>query len=172
MSTDGEDDTGDLQGCTKQLNQAVTVVKSCPKEVVWEVVNNIYQPKVCVDITVTNTGDASLNFTQFDDDPANGTTVSLLSSLPLVGTDRRLAPGAANAVTAEHCYTPTAPDAGTGQSDPDYSEYSDTASVTAFAVTDPTHTTEIEGSGTTKCPLCPGKDPEPEALLQQLLKQQ
>jgi hypothetical protein len=158
QSTDDEEDTGDLAGCTKSLSPAVTVAKSCPKEVVWEVVGGIYQPKVCVDVTVTNTGDTSLDFTLFDDEPSHGTKVSLLTELPLVSGQRRLAPGAAD--TSEHCYTPTAPDEGTGQSDPDYSEYSDTAKVEAYAVTDPGHANKISNTGTTKCPLCPGKDPE------------
>jgi hypothetical protein len=158
QSTDGEDGENELDVCAKELNPAVKVEKSCPKEVVWEVVGGIYQPKVCVDITVTNQGDTSLDFTVFDDEPKNGTKVSLLDEIP--GATHRLAPEAF--VTAEHCYTPTAPDEGTGREDPDYSEYSDTAKVTAFAVTDPDKEEEITGSGTTKCPLCPGKDPPEE----------
>ena len=59
------------------------------------------------------------------------------------------------------CYNPTAPDPGTGLTDPDMTEYGDTVTATGHAVTAPA-TLITAAPASTKCPLCPtGKDGAP-----------
>jgi hypothetical protein len=156
LADDGEADA-DVANCQADVNPGVEVTKTCSKDVVWQVVNGVALPKVCVDVKVKNTGNTSLNFTKWEDDPNNGATADLLDEIDLVGTDHRIAPGAS--VTTEHCYTATGPDSGSGATDPNLSVYGDTASATAFSVTDPEHNTEISDTGSTTCPLCPVPTP-------------
>jgi hypothetical protein len=157
LANDGEED-GDVTECLADVSPALEVTKTCTKDVVWEIVNGVALPKVCVNVKVKNTGNASLNFSKFEDDPNNGATADLLSSLPEVGTDRRLAPGAE--VTTEHCYTATQPDSGNGATDPNLSVYGDTATATAKSVHEPLGQSYTD-TGSTTCPLCPVPPPTP-----------
>jgi hypothetical protein len=156
LADDGEADA-DVADCQADVNPALEVTKTCTKDVVWQIVNGVAQPKVCVNVKVKNTGNTSLNVTEWEDDPNNGATADLLDAIDTIGTDHRLAPLAE--VTTEHCYTATQPDSGTGATDPNLSVYGDTASATAYSVTDPAHNTEITDTGSTTCPLCPVPPP-------------
>jgi hypothetical protein len=155
LADDAEAD-GDVTECLADVNPALEVSKTCTKDVVWEIVGGVALPKVCVNVKVKNTGNSSLNFSKFEDDPNNGTTADLLDEIPLVGTDHRLAPGAE--VTTEHCYTATQPDSGNGATDPNLSVYGDTATATAVSVHDP-EGDEVTDTGSTTCPLCPVPTP-------------
>jgi hypothetical protein len=152
--TDAEDEEGELADCTKTLNPALTLTKSCPTDVVWEKINNVYTPKVCVTIGIQNTGDVTLNMDQFTDDVANGTDEDLLSNLTLSGTQRILEVGKTISGIVD-CYNPTAPDPGSGETDPNLTTYSDTVKAFGYAITDPQKLTKIENTASTTCSLCP-----------------
>jgi len=161
--SDGESGPEDAAGqaeCSKALSPALTLTKSCPSPVVWEVINNVYTPKVCVTISIKNTGDVSLNMDSFTDDVANGTDENLISNIPLVSGVRRLTPNQ-EISGIEDCYNPTAPDPGSGRTNPNLTAYSDTAKAEGYAITDPGKVNKISNTASVTCPLCPVPDTDP-----------
>jgi hypothetical protein len=144
----------DVEDCLAEVSPALAVSKTCSADVVWEIVNGIALPKVCVDVKVENTGNTTLSFTKFEDVPKNGATADLLDEIP----NHTIAPG--DEVITEHCYTATQPDSGSGSTDPNLSVYGDSATATAVSVSDPTGE-EFTATGSTTCPLCPVAPPTP-----------
>ncbi len=155
MDSDDETDTGDLTECPVDVATGLELTKSCPTPVVWEVVGGVYKPKVCVTIGIENTGDASIVMSSFKDHRNDGSVQDLITEIPLVGGQRRLTPGQAITGIVD-CYNPTAPDTGTGQTDPDYSTYGDQVRATGAAVTAP-GVPIVADPQDADCPLCPGR---------------
>jgi hypothetical protein len=155
MASDDETDTGDLTECPVNVPTGLALTKGCPTPVVWEVVGGVYKPKVCVTIGIQNTGQASIVMSEFKDHRNDGSVADLISEIPLVSGQRRLTPGQAITGIVD-CYNPTAPDIGTGQTDPDYSTYSDQVRATGAAVTAPA-VPIVADPQNASCPLCPGR---------------
>jgi len=147
----------DTSACLKSVATGLEVTKSCPSPVVFDPANG-YKPKVCVDITVKNTGESKIDISKLDDtrNGEDGSSKSLLSQIP--GTTHTIDPGVTvNNIT--DCYTPVAPDS--AQTDPDLVTYSDTVSSEGHphsAIGDTVTATPKSVS----CPLCPiGQDGTP-----------
>jgi len=112
--------------------------------------SNNYKPKVCVDITLKNTGGSKIDITKLIDKHGTETTgTSLLSQLDSTTID----PGATINGISE-CYTPTAPDS--SQTDPDLAGYTDTVSATGHPHSAAAGVTVDATDKSATCLLCPG----------------
>jgi hypothetical protein len=143
------EDTADGETCPLTLTPSLTVTKSC--DAVTLDSTHGFDPKVCVDITITNTSSPAqtIDVDSFTDDHEDGTTDDLLSNIPLVNGKRSIAAGASVSVL-NHCYYPTGPDA--DQTDPDLARYSDESSAHAVGRASGE---AMDTSDTATCPLCP-----------------
>ncbi|HWI24549.1 MAG TPA: hypothetical protein VNS59_06445, partial [Lysobacter sp.] len=143
---EGADDT--TPQCVKNVPTGLELTKSCPNAVVFDP-DNGYKPKVCVSITLKNTGESKIDVSSLSDARNDGSSADLLSQIP--GTTHTINPGdTVNGIT--DCYTPLAPDA--GQTDPDKVQYSDTVSASGFAHSNPGVKVDATSKSTT-CALCP-----------------
>jgi hypothetical protein len=143
----------DTSACVVEHNNGLVLTKSCPKAAVVLDGSNGYKPKVCVDITLQNTGDSKIDITAFSDQyGADETdTKSLLSNVP--GTTHTIDPGDTIDGISD-CYTPKAPDS--GQTDPDLVGYTDTVSATGHPHTAAAGVTVDATEKSATCLLCPG----------------
>jgi len=139
--------TDDTSQCHVVVPNGLELTKSCPTKVLLDG-DHGFVPKVCVDITVKNTGGSRINLASLSDSH-NGTAVDLLSQVP--GTTHTIDPGVTVNGISE-CYSPTAPDQ--NQTDPRLVNYTDTVSATGHPHTDLTATVTATPQSAT-CPLCP-----------------
>ena len=130
-------DGGADELCSPPVVPGITVTKSCDSVTL---VAGTVQPRVCVDITVTNSGDEALEDVLVVDDQ--------LSSPLLSGGS--LAPGEVASFLAQ-CYEPTAPDG--NETDPGMATFTDRATASASGVISGN---PAEDSKTATCSLCPG----------------
>jgi hypothetical protein len=144
------EDASDTSACLKNVPTGLEVTKSCPSAVVFDP-DNGDKPKVCVNITVTNTGESKVDVSKLIDtrNGADGSSKSLLSQVP--GTTHTIDPGqTVNGIS--DCYTPVAPD--NAQTDPNLVTYSDTVSAEGHPHSALGDTVTATPKSVT-CPLCP-----------------
>jgi hypothetical protein len=143
----------DTSACIFTHASGLELTKSCPKAAVVLDGTNGYKPKVCVDITLKNTGDSNIDITSFSDQYGADTTDTkdLLSKVP--GATHTIAPGA-TVDNISDCYTPQAPDS--SQTDPDMVAYTDTVSATGHPHSAAAGVTVDATDKSATCLLCPG----------------
>ena len=134
--------------CVKNVATGLELTKSCPNAVVFDPENG-YKPKVCVSISLKNTGESKIDVSSLSDARNDGTSSDLLSQIP--GATHTIDPGVTvNNIT--DCYTPLKPDA--DQTDPDKAQYGDTVSASGFAHSNPGIKVDAS-SKSASCDLCP-----------------
>ena len=144
--------------CVKTVNSNLAVTKSCPQTTpVFLDPENGYKPKVCVDISIENTGEDRVDVTAFDDIRMDGTSVSYLEKIPFGTTaghtdHRVLEPGAAHKINFTECYYPAAPDE--GQTDPNLATYSDKVKASGRGHANPSVLFD-SNEASASCDLCP-----------------
>jgi hypothetical protein len=141
---EGEEDT-----CHLSLDPALQVTKTC--DAVTLDPTNGFAPKVCADISITNTSSPAqkIDVDTFVDTRMDGSTDDLLDEITLVNGKHTLAPGETVNVL-NNCYTPTGPDG--DQTDPDLARYSDQASAHAVGRASGE---AMASSDKATCDLCP-----------------
>jgi len=134
--------------CVKSVATGLELTKSCPNAVVFDPENG-YKPKVCVSISLKNTGESKIDVSSLSDARNDGSSANLLSQIP--GATHTIDPGVTvNNIT--DCYTPLKPDA--DQTDPDKAQYGDTVSASGFAHSNPGIKVDASSKSAT-CDLCP-----------------
>ena len=145
-STYAETEADTTPQCVKTVNNKLVLTKSCPTPVVLDASNG-YKPKVCVDITLKNDGEANIDIKSLTDSHNDSTSSNLLSQLP----STIIKPG--ETVTGiQDCYYPAKPDS--NQTDPDKAQYGDTVNASGVPANNLGITVEADGKSTT-CSLCP-----------------
>jgi hypothetical protein len=143
-----EGDADTTPQCVKNVATGLELTKSCPNAVVFDPENG-YKPKVCVSISLKNTGESKIDISSLSDARNDGTSSDLLSQVP--GATHTIDPGVTvNNIT--DCYTPLKPDA--DQTDPDKAQYGDTVSASGFAHSNPGIKVDAS-SKSASCDLCP-----------------
>ena len=152
LTDDYAESSSDTAACVIDIPNGLTLTKSCPVGAVVLDSTNGYKPKVCVDITLQNTGGSKIDITSLMDEHADGSAASNL--LSQVGTSPyTINPG--DTVSNIHdCYTPTAP--GSAQTDPDLAGYSDTVKASGHPHTAAAGVTIAASEKSATCLLCPG----------------
>ena len=146
LTDDYQEDTDDTSQCHVTVPTGLELTKSCPTNVVLDSEHG-FAPKVCVDITVKNTGGSKIDLATLSDSH-NGNTVDLLSQAG--DAPHTIDPGDTLSGISE-CYNPTAPDQ--NQTDPNLVNYTDTVSATGHPHTDLSATVTATPQSAT-CPLC------------------
>jgi hypothetical protein len=139
--------------CVATVNSALQVTKSCDQVGVTLDPDNGFKPKVCVDISLENTGEDWIDMTEFKDVRMDGTMVSHLSQVP----GGVIKPGVDNKINFTDCYIPLNPDA--NQTDPGLAMYGDAVTAKGRGRANPSVDVS-SNQASAMCPLCPIPDPE------------
>jgi hypothetical protein len=134
--------------CVATVNSALQVTKSCANVGVTLDPANGFKPKVCVDISLENTGEDWIDVTEFKDLRMDGTMVSHVAQVP----DGVIKPGAANRINFTDCYIPLKPD--DDQTDPALAMYSDAVTAKGRGRANPSTVVE-SNQDSASCALCP-----------------
>ena len=152
LTDDYAETSADTAACEITVPTGLVLTKSCPTGAVVLDGSNGYKPKVCVDITLQNTGQSKIDITSLMDEHADGSAASNL--LSQVGTSPYTIDPGDTVSNIRDCYTPTGPDS--AQTDPDLAGYSDTVKASGHPHTAAAGVTIDASETSATCLLCPG----------------
>jgi len=152
LTDDYAESSADTAACAINVPTGLVLTKSCPTGAVVLDSSNGYKPKVCVDITLQNTGQSKIDITSLMDEHADGSAASNL--LSQVGTSPYTIDPGDTVSNIRDCYTPTGPDS--AQTDPDLAGYSDTVKASGHPHTAAAGVTIDASETSATCLLCPG----------------